>query len=188
MAAGRRAHRPRPRVGQGASRAGAAVDLGGIGKGFAATRALDAMRATWPAPPGALVDLGGDIAVWGKPTEGGSSARGHRGNRRVPDGVAGTLELTSGRGRHVRTRQAALGPGGRLHHLIDPVTGAPATAAALGHGHRPERHGGRGPCDRPRNCGGQRRARSAASRPDIAALLFSTVRRAHRDWPSSSRS
>ncbi len=38
--------------------AGAAVDLGGIGKGFSAERALAAMRGTWPELTGGLVDLG----------------------------------------------------------------------------------------------------------------------------------
>jgi len=44
---------------------GAAVDLGGIGKGYAAMRAVDAMRDVWPTLPGALVDLGGDLALHG---------------------------------------------------------------------------------------------------------------------------
>jgi thiamine biosynthesis lipoprotein len=44
---------------------GTAVDLGGIGKGFAAARAVAAMLAAWPLMPGALVDLGGDLAVRG---------------------------------------------------------------------------------------------------------------------------
>ena len=74
---------------------GAAVDLGGIGKGFAATRALHAMRAAWPALTGALVDLGGDIAVWGTPPEGGPW-RVDIADPRAPARVAGTLELTSG--------------------------------------------------------------------------------------------
>ena len=101
---------------------GAAVDLGGIGKGFAATRALGAMRAAWAGLTGALVDLGGDIAVWGKPPEGGpwrvdiADSRGH-------GHPVGTLELEGGgvatSGRDTRR----FGPGGRLHHLIDPTTG-----------------------------------------------------------------
>ena len=45
--------------------------------------------------------------------------------------VAGTLELTSGgvatSGRDTRR----FGPGGRLHHLIDPATGEPAAAGPL---------------------------------------------------------
>ena len=109
---------------------GAAVDLGGIGKGFAATRALGAMRATWPGANGALVDLGGDIAVWGAPPEGGSW-RIDIADPRTPGALAGTLELaragvaTSGRD----TRR--FGPGRSLHHLIDPRTGAPAASGPL---------------------------------------------------------
>jgi thiamine biosynthesis lipoprotein len=109
---------------------GAAVDLGGIGKGFAATRALLAMRTAWPALPGGLVDLGGDIAVWGDPPEGGPwrvDIADPRGHERVP----GTLELTSGgvatSGRDTRR----FGPRRRLHHLIDPATGEPAAAGPL---------------------------------------------------------
>ena len=107
---------------------GAAVDLGGIGKGFAATRALGAMRAAWAGLTGALVDLGGDIAFWGTPPEGGpwrvdiADSRGHA-------HPVGTLELEGGgvatSGRDTRR----FGPGGRLHHLIDPDTGAPAAGA-----------------------------------------------------------
>jgi thiamine biosynthesis lipoprotein len=109
---------------------GAAVDLGGIGKGFAATRALGAMRAAWPGATGALVDLGGDIAVWGTAPEGGPW-RIDMADPRTPGALAGTLELgsagvaTSGRD----TRR--FGPGRSLHHLIDPDTGAPATSGPL---------------------------------------------------------
>jgi len=44
---------------------GAAVDLGAVGKGYSAERALLAMREEWDWLPGALVDLGGDVAAWG---------------------------------------------------------------------------------------------------------------------------
>ena len=108
----------------------AAVDLGGIGKGFAATRALHAMRTAWPALPGGLVDLGGDIAVWGDPPEGGPW-RVDIADPRAQEQVSGTLELTSGgvatSGRDTRR----FGPGRRLHHLIDPATGEPAAAGPL---------------------------------------------------------
>jgi FAD:protein FMN transferase len=109
---------------------GAAVDLGGIGKGYASTRALHAMRTTWPALTGALVDLGGDISVWGAPPEGGpwlvdiADPRAH-------DLVARTLRLRScgvaTSGRDARR----FGPDGGLHHLIDPATGTPAAAGPL---------------------------------------------------------
>ncbi len=152
---------------------GAAVDLGGIGKGFAATRALDAMRATWPALPGALVDLGGDIAVWGNPPEGGSW-RVDIADPRVPDGVAGTLELTSGGVATSGRDRRRFGPGGRLHHLIDPVTGAPATAGPLSvtviapSATEAEAHATALAIAEVSDARDQ-----LASRPDIAALLFS---------------
>ena len=44
---------------------GASVDLGGLGEGLAASRALWAMREAWLELPRGLVDLGGNIAVWG---------------------------------------------------------------------------------------------------------------------------
>jgi thiamine biosynthesis lipoprotein len=119
-------------VGSGRARVerGAAVDLGGIGKGFAATRALLAMRTAWPALPGGLVDLGGDIAVWGEPPESGPW-RVDIADPRAHDRVYGTLELTRGgiatSGRNTRR----FGPERRLHHLIDPATGQPAAAGPL---------------------------------------------------------
>jgi thiamine biosynthesis lipoprotein len=108
----------------------AAVDLGGIGKGFAATRALAAMQAAWPALPGGLVDLGGDIAVCGTPPEGGPW-RVDIADPRGSGHKLGTLELTSGgvatSGRDTRR----FGAGRRFHHLIDPATGMPAAAGPL---------------------------------------------------------
>lgn len=109
---------------------GATVDLGGIGKGFGATRALQAMRAAWPGLPGALVDLGGDIAVWGDPPEGGGW-RVDIADPRVPDQLAGTLELTGGAVATSGGGTRRFGPGRRLHHLIDPATGSPATGGPL---------------------------------------------------------
>lgn len=104
---------------------GAAVDLGGIGKGYGAGRALLAMREAWPELEGALVDLGGDIAVWGRPPEGGPW-RIAVADPLVDGRTAATLAIRSGgvatSGRNVRR----FGPGASLHHLIDPATGEPA--------------------------------------------------------------
>jgi len=109
---------------------GAAVDLGGIGKGFAATRALQAMQDVWPALGGGLVDLGGDVAVSGAPPEGGPW-RVEVADPREAGGVLLTLELRRGgvatSGRNTRR----FGPGRRLHHLIDPATGRPAEEGPL---------------------------------------------------------
>ncbi len=109
---------------------GAAVDLGGIGKGFAATRALDAMRSAWPALTGALADLGGDIGVFGVSPEGGPW-RIDINDPREPGRVVETLQLEQGgvatSGRDTRR----FGPGRRLHHLIDPTTGEPAATGPI---------------------------------------------------------
>ncbi len=108
---------------------GAAADLGGIAKGFAAGRALDAMLSAWPSLPGGLADLGGDIAVWGSSPEG--LWRLAIADPRRPEATLGTLELSAGgvatSGRDTRR----FGPGRALHHLIDPATGAPADRGPL---------------------------------------------------------
>jgi thiamine biosynthesis lipoprotein len=98
---------------------GVRLDLGGIGKGYAAERAAELLATAGPC----LVNAGGDVA-----TRGGA----------WPIGVETTeepltLELsgnsalaTSGRDRR-RWRR-----GGReLHHLIDPGTGEPAESDLL---------------------------------------------------------
>jgi thiamine biosynthesis lipoprotein len=109
---------------------GAAVDLGGIGKGYAASRALEAMFDAWPGLPGGIVDLGGDLALRGRTPEDGPWRIAVADPRR-PDGQAGLLLLAAGgvatSGRDVRR----FGPGGSLHHLIDPGTGRPARPGPL---------------------------------------------------------
>lgn len=102
--------------------AGSALDLGGIGKGWAADRVADDL-STYGA---CLVNLGGDIAARGKP-------EGYAGwpvdiSDPHDDSVLVSLWLsdmsiaTSGKDyRHWKS------PDGRVqHHLIDPRTGLPA--------------------------------------------------------------
>lgn len=109
---------------------GAAVDLGGIGKGYAASRALAAMFEAWPGLPGGLVDLGGDLAVRGETPERGPWRIAVADARR-PGATAATLLLRGGgvatSGRDVRR----FGPERSLHHLIDPATGEPARPGPL---------------------------------------------------------
>lgn len=109
---------------------GAMVDLGGIGKGFSASRALDAMRAAWPGLRGALVDLGGDVAVHGRPPEGGPW-RIAVADPRSPEIDVGILAVDDGAVATSGRSARRFGPGRTLHHLIDPRTGAPAVAGPL---------------------------------------------------------
>ena len=113
------------------SRAGAAVDLGGIGKGFSATRSLRAMRDAWPELPGAIVDLGGDIAVWGS----AARPRAVADRDRRPAATRNHPRRPPPRARAASPPPAAnarrFGPARTLHHLIDPATGAPAVAGPL---------------------------------------------------------
>ncbi len=110
---------------------GSAIDLGGVGKGFAANAALEAM---WRCAPtqlgGALVDLGGDIASRGRAPDGGAwriavADPRTSGGRLAVLGLAGDGIATSGRDRR------RLGHGGTGHHLIDPATGRPALPGPL---------------------------------------------------------
>ncbi len=151
---------------------GASVDLGGIGKGFAAARALGAMRAVWPGATGALADLGGDIAVWGVPPEGGAW-RIDIADPRTPGRLAGTLELTAGgvatSGRDTRR----FGPGRALHHLIDPETGLPATAGPFAVTVvAPSATEAEAFATALAICGGEAARTTLAARPDLAALLI----------------
>jgi FAD:protein FMN transferase len=94
---------------------GVRLDLGGIGKGYAADRAADVLALAGPC----LVNAGGDIAV-----RGGSWPVG------VAEGV--TLELTSGAiATSGRDRRRWRRDGRELHHLIDPSTGEPADTDLL---------------------------------------------------------
>jgi thiamine biosynthesis lipoprotein len=109
---------------------GAALDLGGIGKGFSAGRALDAMLRRAPELDGGLVDLGGDIAVCGLPPD-GTLWRVAVADAREPGLTLGTIGLLEGAVATSGRDRRRFGPGRALHHLIDPATGAPAEAGPL---------------------------------------------------------
>jgi thiamine biosynthesis lipoprotein len=109
---------------------GAAVDLGGIGKGFAADRAVAALLAAWPAVPGCLVDLGGDVAVTGEPPDGGAWRIAVADPRRA-GGRLSVLALRAGGVATSGRDRRRFGLAGELHHLIDPATGEPAAPGPL---------------------------------------------------------
>ena len=98
---------------------GVRLDLGGIGKGYAAERAAEPLATAGPC----LVNAGGDIA-----TRGGSWPVGVT----TGDGTL-TLELTpAARSRRRAATGARGGAAGRaLHHLIDPSTGEPAASDVM---------------------------------------------------------
>jgi thiamine biosynthesis lipoprotein len=109
---------------------GSSLDLGGIGKGYAAGRALAAMLIGSPTLAGGLVDLGGDIAVRGEAPEGGPWLIAVADPRRAGETLA-VLALDGGgiatSGRDARR----FGPARSLHHLIDPETGESALGGPL---------------------------------------------------------
>ena len=95
------------------------LDLGGIGKGFAAERIAELLGLVGPC----LVDAGGDIAVRGVPDGGTWSIAV---DEDLTLGIAFGGLATSGRDRRRWRRD-----GEERHHLIDPDTGRPATTDLL---------------------------------------------------------
>jgi thiamine biosynthesis lipoprotein len=98
--------------------AGVRIDLGGIGKGYAAERAAELLATAGSC----LVNAGGDIA-----TRGGSWLVGvATGDGTLTLELSGSALATSGRDRRTWRRD-----GRALHHLIDPRTGESAASDVL---------------------------------------------------------
>ncbi|HEY8645209.1 MAG TPA: FAD:protein FMN transferase [Gaiellaceae bacterium] len=90
------------------------LDLGGIGKGFAAERVAQVLALAGPC----LVNAGGDVAVRGVPAQG-----------TWPVAVDASLTLGLDRGGLATSgcdRRRWRRSGAEIHHLIDPATGLPA--------------------------------------------------------------
>jgi len=90
------------------------LDLGGIAKGWAADRALAVLSQAGPA----LVNAGGDVAAAGRVWPIAVEAAGGAITLALEQGGL----ATSGRDRRTWVRD-----GEARHHLIDPVTGVPAS-------------------------------------------------------------
>lgn len=103
--------------------ADAALDLGGIAKGFGVDRAVGALR-DWGIRD-AIVNVGGDLYAAGVSLEGDPWRVGIRSGA-DPRVLAGTLDV---RDRAVATsgdyEQAFVHDGRRYHHLLDPITAEP---------------------------------------------------------------
>lgn len=108
---------------------GGALDFGAIAKGYALDRAVAAMRATGVA--GGMVDLGGQVAVFGVPPDGGRGwPIGIRDPRR-PEDVLGTVVLEAGSAATSGDYERFFEIGGtRYSHVIDPRTGRPVRGVA----------------------------------------------------------
>ncbi|HEV7208968.1 MAG TPA: FAD:protein FMN transferase [Mycobacteriales bacterium] len=98
---------------------GVQVDPGGLGKGLAAD--LAAHAALGAGASGVLVNLGGDLRAAGTPPPGGWLVDVES-PFQVGETIT-TLSLSAGAVATSSRTHRVLGPG---HHLIDPVTGAPA--------------------------------------------------------------
>jgi thiamine biosynthesis lipoprotein len=110
-----------------------AIDLGGIGKGFAADLVADELVDAGAA--GALVNVGGDLALRGLPCDDTSWCIGIEDPAAPPSHVA-VLRMGGGgvatSGTTIR-RWTVPGdpPGTSRHHLIDPMTARPARTGSL---------------------------------------------------------
>lgn len=104
--------------------AGTALDAGGIGKGLAADIVAEHLVAA--GAEGALVSIGGDLAVSGEAPggDGWSIAVGDSG-RRVRLAQGGVA--TSGTERRSWRNSA----GAQVHHLLDPATGRPVAGPVV---------------------------------------------------------
>ena len=101
---------------------GVVLDLGGIGKGYAADLVATALHAA--GARGACVNLGGDLRVVGRPPE------GEAWTIHVDDPFkrgTGSIEVAAGAvATSSRLRRAWRRQGRDVHHLVEPTTGMSA--------------------------------------------------------------
>jgi thiamine biosynthesis lipoprotein ApbE len=115
--AGRRVHVPE----------GVEIDLGATAKALAADLAAAAAIEALHGSGGALVSLGGDIAVAGTPPTGGWTIQVSEDSGSALDGVSERIALHGGAVATSSTMVRRWVRGGvEQHHIIDPRTGAPA--------------------------------------------------------------
>ena len=111
--------------------AGGAIDLGGIGKGFAADIVVEELIES--GARGALVNVGGDICVMGDPYDNDQSwVIGIEDPGAAPDHVARIALSQGGIATSGTTIRRWTSPSGEnAHHLIDPSTALPASTTLL---------------------------------------------------------
>jgi thiamine biosynthesis lipoprotein len=110
------------------TRPGVAIDLGGIGEGYAVDRVHDLLAGR--GHRAGLINAGGDMRVWGRKPDGGLWTIGLQ-HPRGKDALLGTLTLTDRAvvtsGDYEKTFTEA---GRDWHHILDPSTGYPSTGLA----------------------------------------------------------
>jgi FAD:protein FMN transferase len=116
-----------PVAGQVLVRHGAQLDLGATAKAWAADRCATMIAAQTGS--GVLVSLGGDIAVAGTPPDAGWRIRVTDDHAASPDAPGQTVTIASGglATSSTTVRTWAMG-GQRMHHIINPATGEPASS------------------------------------------------------------
>ncbi len=106
------------------AREGMRIDVGGIGKGYAADRAVEAMRKA--GATAGVVALSGDMKTFGRLPGGTLFPFGIR-HPRKPDGILAVIDLQdeaiSTAGDYERFFER---DGIRYHHILDPLTLTPA--------------------------------------------------------------
>jgi thiamine biosynthesis lipoprotein len=109
---------------------GARVDLGGIAKGYGLDRALAELREA-PGLAGGLVDVGGDVKVFGRSPGGGAWRVGLRSPQEGAE-AWGRIAVSEGAvctsGHYARYAEIE---DRRYSHIIDPRDGRPAETASL---------------------------------------------------------
>jgi thiamine biosynthesis lipoprotein len=106
---------------------GAQLDLGATAKAWAADRCAQLIFEQ--AGCGALVSLGGDIAVAGPAPAGGWQVRVTDDHAAGPEAPGQTVTISSGGlATSSTTVRSWASAGQRMHHIIDPATGQPASS------------------------------------------------------------
>lgn len=107
--------------------AGMGLDLGATAKALCADRAAALIAAE--TGTGALISLGGDIAVAGMAPDGGWQIHVTDDHRSGPDAPGQTIAISSGglATSSTTTRRWRRGDA-VMHHILDPATGAPAVS------------------------------------------------------------
>lgn len=104
---------------------GIGLDLGATAKAWAADRAAEAAMRTCDC--GALVSIGGDLAFSGAAPEAGWLVRVTDDHRASLDAPGQTITISSGGlATSSTTTRRWRKNGVQMHHIIDPLTGAPA--------------------------------------------------------------